>query len=235
MIDKQRPDWNAGMQGMFTRISKRYDLLNTILSLGQDRAWRDAVLRSAELPDKGSVLDVGTGTGEIALDIKKSCPQLDVVALDLTTDMMKTGRDKPSGKDIRWINGDALAMPFSDMSFTRVTSGYLLRNVPDLSRTFREQLRVVKPGGKVVSLDFCPPRSRLLKPLLALYFRFVIPVLGGIVSGHWDAYRYLPDSINAFKSPEELSSLMEAEGFVEVNFQRFMFDTVFVLCGTRPA
>jgi demethylmenaquinone methyltransferase / 2-methoxy-6-polyprenyl-1,4-benzoquinol methylase len=233
MIDKQRPDWNESIQGMFSRISKRYDLLNTLMSFGRDRLWRKLALHHAGIPSKGSLLDLGTGTGKIALDAKKKNRGLTVAALDLTTDMMKVGRAQASKRDILWINGDALNLPFGDECFDVVISGYLMRNVPDVDKAFREQLRIVKRGGRVVCLDTCPAGPHALKPLVDLYLKIVIPLLGGLVSGQWDAYRYLPESIRSFNTPHELARIMEASGFTNVAFHTFMLDTVAILIGER--
>jgi demethylmenaquinone methyltransferase/2-methoxy-6-polyprenyl-1,4-benzoquinol methylase len=147
------------------------------------------------------MLDVGAGTGEIALDAWRENPALKVVALDLTLNMMRVGREKSSGRRICWVNADALTLPFADETFDIVTSGYLMRNVPDVSRAFREQLRVVRRGGRVACLDTCPPKDNVLKPLISLYFRLGIPVLGGIVSGQWAAYRYLPATMPSSHRP----------------------------------
>jgi len=233
MIDKQRPDWNESIQGMFSRISKRYDLLNTLMSFGRDRLWRKLVLHHAGIPCEGSLLDLGAGTGKIAAQAKRESPGLTVAALDLTTDMMKVGRTRAPDCGILWINGDALSLPFRDERFDVVVSGYLMRNVPDVGRAFREQLRVVKRGGRVVCLDTCPSGSHLLKPLVSLYFRFVIPLMGGLVSGQWDAYRYLPASVRNFSTPQELARMMEASGFTKVAFHTFMLETVAILVGER--
>jgi demethylmenaquinone methyltransferase/2-methoxy-6-polyprenyl-1,4-benzoquinol methylase len=234
MIDKQKPDWNASLQQMFGAISARYDLLNTLMSLGQDRQWRKSFFELAGIPPTGALLDVGAGTGEIALEAKRSRPGLNVTALDLTSGMMKVGRTKEYGDSIRWVQGDALRLPFPDESFDVVTSGYLVRNVPDVAGAFREQLRVVKKGGRVVCLETCPPKNHLLKPLVGLYFKLVIPLLGGLVSGQWRAYRYLPASIQAFKTPGEIAGIMQSVGLAGVVTRRYMFDTVAILMGTRP-
>lgn len=234
MIDKQRTDWNESIQGMFSRISKRYDLLNTLMSFGRDKLWRKLVLQYADIPPHGSLLDLGTGTGKMATDAKRDHPGLTVAALDLTADMMKVGRSRAPDCDILWINGDALNLPFEDERFDVVISGYLMRNVPDVGRAFREQLRVVKRGGRVVCLDTCPAGPHILKPLVDLYFRIVIPLMGGLVSGQWEAYRYLPASIRSFSSPRELARIMEASGFEKVAFHTFMLETVAILIGEKP-
>lgn len=234
MIDKKSPDWNTSLQKMFGSISKRYDLLNSLMSFGQDRRWRKSFFELADVPERGSLLDVGAGTGEIALDAKRLRPGLKVTALDLTPGMMKVGRGKPSGRDVLWVQGDALHLPFPDESFDIVTSGYLVRNVPDVAGAFREQLRVVKPGGRVVCLDTCPPKNHVLRPLVGLYFKVAMPLLGGLVSGQWKAYRYLPASIQAFKTPAEIAGIMGGSGLAKVVWRQFMFDTVAILRGERP-
>ncbi len=234
MIDKQRPDWNATIQGMFSRISRHYDLLNTLMSLGRDRHWRKFVLKYAAVPPDGSLLDVGAGTGKIALEAKSTYQDIRVTALDLTPDMMKVGKAQAGGGDILWINGDALELPFRDQSFDAVTSGFLMRNAPDVKKAFQEQFRVVQPGGRVICLDTCPPKYHVMKPLIYLYFKIGITFLGGMVSRQWDAYRYLPESIQAFKTPQELAGVMESAGFANVTYRRFMFDTVAIVIGERP-
>ncbi len=234
MIDKQRPDWNATIQGMFSRISRHYDLLNTLMSFGRDRHWRSLVLKYAAVPRGGILLDAGAGTGKIALEAKSSDPGIRVAALDLTPDMMKVGKAQATGRDILWVNGDALELPFGDKCFDAVTSGFLMRNAPDVEKAFQEQLRVVKPGGRVVCLDTCPPKYHAMKPLIYLYFKIGITFLGGMVSRQWDAYRYLPESIQAFKTPRELAGIMESAGFTKVAFHYFMFDTVAIITGERP-
>lgn len=235
MSSAKTSEWNSAMKRMFGGISRRYDLLNTLMTFGRDQAWRRYTLRMAMLPRAGALLDVGSGTGRIAMEAKMQDPGLTVVGLDLTVDMMKVGRLSDTGKCVFWVNADALVLPFHDSRFDAVTSGYLLRNVPDIRRAFQEQLRVVKPGGRVVCLDTSPPDSRLLKPVIWLYFRFVIPLIGGLISGRWDAYRYLPRSTEAFKTPEELAELMAEEGFTGIRYRRFMFGTMAVIAGTRPA
>lgn len=226
--------WNSSMRRMFGDISGRYDLLNTLMTFGRDQAWRRYAIRTAMLPEGGALLDVGTGTGKIALEAKGRDPGLTVAALDLTPGMMKQGRLSDTKNIVFWINGDALVLPFDDSRFDAVVSGYLMRNVPDIRRAFHEQLRVVKPGGRVVCLDTSPPSSRLLRPVIWVYFRFVIPLLGGLISGRWEAYRYLPRSTQAFKTPEELAEIMVDTGFTGIGYRRFMLGTMAVVWGTRP-
>lgn len=234
MTDGHKPGWNRSMQKMFGSISRRYDLLNTLMSLGRDRAWRRFALDAAAPPEDGALLDIGTGTGKIAAEAKARHPGLLVAAADLTPAMMRVGKDALRGLDISWINADALMLPFGDESFDVVTSGFLMRNVPDIKKAFIEQLRVVKQGGRVVCLDTSPPRSHILKPLILLHFRVIIPLMGGLLTGQWDAYRYLPRSTESFKTAEELARIMEDAGFEHIAFHSFMFGTMTVITGVRP-
>lgn len=226
-------DWNTYIRSMFGSISGRYDLMNTLMTFGMDRLWRRLTLEMACLPPGGLLLDVGAGTGKIAREALRRDPAARVVAADLTLDMMKTGRRTVGGR-AWWCNADALALPFPEDSFDAATSGFLMRNVPDMRGAFQEQFRVVKPGGMVVCLDTCPPPDTVLKPLILFHFRFVIPFLGTLVTGNSDAYRYLPRSTSAFKKPEEIVPIMEQVGFRETAWRRFMFGTMGLVWGRKP-
>ncbi len=234
MLKHSQPDWNHTMKKMFSSISKRYDLINALMTFGQDRIWRRMVIAAADLPPAGSLLDIGTGTGKIALEALAHDPTLRVAAADLTLGMMKVGREYAKEDQVGWCCADALDLPFHDKTFDAVTSGYLVRNVPDINKSFSEQFRVVKPGGRVVCLDTSPPPDNLMKPFVMLHLKVIIPILGGLVSGKWDAYRYLPKSTRSFKTPEELAQIMDSLGFTDISYHRYMFGTIVILKGTRP-
>jgi demethylmenaquinone methyltransferase/2-methoxy-6-polyprenyl-1,4-benzoquinol methylase len=219
---------------MFGQIAKRYDLMNTLMTFGQDRVWRNCVVRAACLPAGGRLLDAGAGTGSIALEARAQNAALDITASDFTLAMMLVGRQRPGGDGIRWCAADALQLPFADNHFDAVTSGYLIRNVADPRQAFREQLRVLKPGGRVVCLDTSPPGKSPLKPFLLLFLKVVIPLLGQIVSGHRSAYTYLPSSTQAFMTPAELAACMRSAGFSKVRYRPFMFSSMAVHVGTKP-
>ena len=219
---------------MFGGIARRYDIMNSLMTFGRDHAWRRYVIDMAVLPTGGRLLDVGTGTGKIALDAVAKIPDVAVVAADFSSEMMRVGKKQYGGREINWCCADALHLPFPDSLFHAVTSGYLIRNVTDIERAFEEQMRVVVPGGRVVCLDTSPAPRNILRPFALFYLRYVIPLLGSMITGDKDAYRYLPESTEAFKAPEELADIMEKVGFREVVIQRFMFGNIGVVTGRRP-
>lgn len=222
------------IRGMFGRISKRYVLLNRLISLGLDNRWRRFVIKMAQLPDRGAVLDAGAGTGDIAIEIKQRYPILRVTAADLTYEMIAVGKKRRLGSEIEWCQADALKLPFPDAIFDAVTSGFLARNVPDMDVMFREQIRVLKPGGRLVCLDTSPVPENIFKPLILFYYRFIIPVIGMLISGEKDAYRYLPETTIKFMRPEALAIKLKEAGLIDVNFKRFMFGNIAVHWGIRP-
>ncbi|MBW1910658.1 MAG: ubiquinone/menaquinone biosynthesis methyltransferase [Deltaproteobacteria bacterium] len=228
------PDRAEYVREMFGQISCHYDLINRLMTLGQDRSWRRQVVREALLPKGGRFLDVGTGTGDIALEALRLDSTIRVTAVDFSFRMINVGRGRPGGKKILWCCADALKLPFADATFDAVTSGYLIRNVIDPRRAFEEQMRVVKPGGRVVCLDTAPaPRNVLRLPVL-FHLKIVIPLLGTLIARNRAAYRYLSQSTQAFMTPEQLASIMRSAGLKDVYYRRFMFGTMAVHTGLRP-
>jgi len=222
------------VRAMFDRIAGRYQLMNALMTFGRDRAWRRAVVLATALPPGGRLLDLASGTGDIALEALRLDAGARVAAADFSLEMMRVGRRRPGGDRIAWCAADALSLPFADASFDAVTSGYLLRNVADRAGVFREQARVVRPGGRVVCLDTSPPPATPLRPLVRLYLRRIIPLLGRLIAGERSAYAYLSASTEGFKTPPELAAIMREAGLVEVRYQRFMAGTIAVHVGTRP-
>lgn len=222
------------VQAMFGRIARRYNLMNRLMTFGQDMRWRRFVIRQAQLPPGGKLLDLATGTGDIALEARRTDGQAQIIGADFSLPMMLVGRQDSRG-EIQWCAADALDLPFPTESFDAVTSGYLMRNVIDISRALQEQMRVLKSGGRIVILDTSPPPNNLLRPFILLHLKFVIPLLGRIVAGKEaaEAYRYLPESTQAFKTPEELATIMRATGLEEVHYRTFMFGTMAVHWGRK--
>jgi demethylmenaquinone methyltransferase/2-methoxy-6-polyprenyl-1,4-benzoquinol methylase len=223
------------MQEMFGRIAARYDLMNRLMTFGQDRRWRRFVVQQARLQPGDRLLDIATGTGDIALEARSRVPDLRVAASDLTLPMMRVGQRRSGADRITWQAADTLCLPYADAVFDAVTSGYLFRNVPDIPGALREQMRVLKPGGWLVTLDTTPPPHNLLRPAIQIHLRYVIPSLGRIIAGESDAYRYLPESTLGFKTADELADLMRLAGLAQVQYRRFMFGTMAVHWGQKPA
>ena len=219
---------------MFDRIAVSYGRMNFLMTFGRDRAWRRAVVREAALPSGGRLLDLAAGTGDIALEALRQDPAARVTAADFSLGMMRVGRGRPGGDRIAWCAADAFSLPFADATFDAVTSGYLLRNVADRVGAFREQARVVRPGGRVVCLDTAPPPPSPLRPFVRFHLRRVIPLLGRVVAGDRPAYAYLASSTEGFKSPPELAAIMREAGLVEVRHRSFMGGSIAVHTGTRP-
>jgi len=223
------------VQGMFGRIAQTYDLVNMLMTGGQDRAWRRFVIRQAQLEPGDAVLDIASGTGDIAFEAAKSVPGVEAIGADFSLPMMQVGQQRPMGGRINWAGADAMNLPFDDNTFDAVTAGYLLRNVPDIPRTLTEIYRVLKPGARFVVLDSAPPPPSLVKPFIEIHLRYVIPTVGSVVSGQPDAYTYLPESTQSFKTPQELAILMVEAGFEKVAFKTFVFGTMAVHWGEKQS
>jgi len=219
---------------MFDRLSGHYDLLNRMMTFGFDSIWRRRVIKKAHLPLGGRLLDVGAGTGDIAFTAIHKEPTVRVTAADFSLGMMKKGRSRPGGNQIPWCSTDALQLPFADGTFDAVTSGYLIRNVVNPLRAFQEQLRVLKPGGRVVCLETSPPKRNLLRPLIVFHLKVTIPFLGRLVGGNQAAYTYLPDTTRQFMRPHEMVATMQKAGFESIAYELHMFGTMTIHSGRRP-
>ena len=218
---------------MFSRIANHYDRANRWMTWGQDVKWRREVLRLAQLPAGGSLLDVGSGTGDLASNALQFDHPGFIVAADFTTEMIQVGRSRQGGGSICWVNADAMRLPFPPGSFDAVVSGYLLRNVVDLGRTLAEQYRLLKWGGRMVNLDTSPPPGDLWHLPTRLYLRHVIPMIGRLVSGESDAYSYLSQTTERFASADNLAVEMEKVGFREVKYRRFMGGSMAIHWGVK--
>lgn len=223
------------VRDMFGRIANRYNIMNRLMTFGQDQRWRRFAVKMANVPENGAMLDLATGTGDIALEALRRTPGLRVVGADFSLPMMIVGQRSENGNRVQWCGADALNLPFPAQTFDAVTSGYLVRNVIDIHRTLQEQMRVLKPGGRMVILDSSPPPKNLLRPFILIHLRYIIPFLGRIISGKKgaDAYRYLPETTQAFKSPSELADIMRTMGLENVHYQSFMFGTISVHWGEK--
>jgi demethylmenaquinone methyltransferase/2-methoxy-6-polyprenyl-1,4-benzoquinol methylase len=221
---------------MFDRIAPRYDLMNALMTGGRDQAWRRAAGRVARPENEGIALDVATGTGDLARALLEETGVSRVIGLDFSGPMLALGRAKARrlGLEarIQFVVGDALALPFPDRTFACVASAFLLRNLTDLDRGLREMARVTRPGGKVAALETSQPTLPGFRALFALYFHRLVPILGGLVSGDQEAYRYLPHTAQGFLPPEELATTMRKAGLREVAYRRLALGTVAIHVGT---
>jgi demethylmenaquinone methyltransferase/2-methoxy-6-polyprenyl-1,4-benzoquinol methylase len=218
---------------MFGAIAPRYDLMNRLMTLGRDQVWRRTVVRLCALPPGGRLLDVATGTGDIAYEALRADPTARIVGLDLTPEMMELGRRKQHGQSFPFTEGDGLALPFGDDTFDAIASGFMMRNVVDIKLAFAEQMRVVRPGGRVVCLEITLPRTPVLGWLLEIYFFRVVPFVGWLISGHREAYMYLPESVAAFPTPPELKRIIESVGLRDVRYRTAMLGTIAIHWGIK--
>jgi demethylmenaquinone methyltransferase/2-methoxy-6-polyprenyl-1,4-benzoquinol methylase len=224
------------VRAMFGRIARRYDLMNTLMTGGRHYAWRRLAVRAAQ-PAGGRALDVCCGTGDFALELARQGASA-VVGADFGREMLALATRKAeaaglSGR-VQWQLADALEMPFPDGAFLCATSGFSLRNVDDIGRALGEMARVVAPGGRVVVLELTPVRSRLFGPVFRAYFRGLVPLVGGLVAGDRAAYTYLPDSVRAFPTADELADLMRQAGLVEVRYRLLALGAVALHLGVKP-
>lgn len=226
----------AYVHSMFSSIARRYDLMNRLMTAGQDRAWRREVVRLTKLPAHGHALDLGTGTGDLALEVSKQVPTAHTIAADFTLEMMQAGRVQQNKRNLpllNWCAADALHLPYPDGSFDAVMSGFLMRNVSDLDLALREQYRILKPDSRIVILDTTRPPQSFLTPFINLHLSFIIPTLGKLITGNREAYTYLPTSTRKFLTAEALAARMLENGFREVAFHRLMFDTIAIHWGVK--
>jgi demethylmenaquinone methyltransferase/2-methoxy-6-polyprenyl-1,4-benzoquinol methylase len=218
---------------MFARIAPTYDLMNRLMTLGQDQRWRRELIDLCNLPPHGRLLDVGTGTGDIAYETRRSQPAAAAFGADFTYEMMVAGVGKAPGIEVPFTQADVYALPYADASFDAVVSGFLIRNVVDRVAAFREMARVTRPGGRVVCLETTPPQSTFFGRMAEFYILRVVPLLGSIISGDRVAYSYLPQSTVAFPPPEEQRQMMEQAGLRNAFFQKRMLGTVAIHVGFK--
>lgn len=201
------------VKGMFATIAPRYDLITRLLSFGRDQHWKARLLTMAQLRPGATVLDLACGTGDLAF--AASARQARVIGLDLTARMIELARERHSAApgDIAWLVGDMTHLPFGAESVDVVTTGYGLRNVPDLPRALAEIHRVLRPGGRLCSLDFDRPESRLVRTIYLGYLNAVGAALGFVLHRQPDTYRYIPASIRRYPGARAVCSMMQSAGF----------------------
>ena len=224
---------------MFDRIAPTYDLLNHLLSLGRDFSWRRAAARALPCEQDLKVVDLATGTGDLLLTLLHERPNVtEAVGLDISEAMLKIGRGKISrrGLDerIRLVCDDAMHSALPTGEFDAATMAFGIRNTPDVRATLAEIHRLLKPGGTAVILEFSLPHSAILRGFYLVYLRFVVPLLGALLSGNKGAYRYLNESIEAFYHPDDFCRLMEEVGFAAVSSIPLTWGVASIYRGRKP-
>jgi demethylmenaquinone methyltransferase / 2-methoxy-6-polyprenyl-1,4-benzoquinol methylase len=224
-----------GSGKMFDQIAQRYDVLNRILSMGMDRGWRRDLV-SALTPDEGQVLDVATGTADVALSIAKRYEHARVVGLDPSTGMLAVGHDKVQAagltQRIELIEGDAQAMPFEDNHFASSCIAFGIRNVPDRRLGLSEMIRCTRAGGAIVVLELGEPRKGLLAPFARVHVHHIVPRLGALLSGSKE-YRYLQESVAAFPPSDEFATMMYEAGCSSVEVKPFLAGVAHLYIGKK--
>lgn len=225
---------------MFGRIARVYDFMNRLMTAGLDGRWRAFTVSKIALGPGHAGLDIGTGTGDLAIAlVRASAPDARVVGVDFTPEMLEIGRAKLErlglSSRIELLQGDGERLDFADNTFDACCSAFVVRNLADLSQGFREMLRVVRPGGKVACLEMSHPHNPVFGAGFHLYFDRVVPLLGRLFGRAFDAYSYLPTSVSAFPDAPALKALMEAAGWTDVRYYYRVGGVVAVHIGTKPA
>ena len=242
MSDRNRDDMaeqRAAIERMFSAIAPRYDVLNRLLSAGRDRVWRREAVRAARLPVNGRLLDVCTGTADMALEAARQYPGARIAGVDFSSAMVALGRQKVVGAGrgdrVALSVAPAEALPFSDGIFDAVTVAFGLRNVPDRRQALVEMHRVLGPGGRAVVLEFTMPPGWLFRKIYLWYFHRVLPRIGGWISGHRTAYAYLPASVGEFPSPDGVAAWLREARFQEVSYRLMTFGIVAIHVGVKKS
>jgi demethylmenaquinone methyltransferase / 2-methoxy-6-polyprenyl-1,4-benzoquinol methylase len=228
---------DENVRRMFDRIAGRYDLLNRIISFRLDAWWRKKAVLAVVKSGHEKILDLGTGTGDLTFTAGKSLgDQGNVVGLDFSFKMLQLARAKQTSEKTRtdFLQGSALMTPFRDQVFDGVMTAFVLRNVSDLRLFFVQSFRVLKPGGRMASLDMFPPSKGIFALLYSFYFYHFMPSIGGFIAGDRQAYQYLSDTVRQFVPPERVSELLEQCGFEQVTVQRFLFGAVCLHVANKP-
>ena len=222
---------------MFTSIAPRYDFLNRLLSVGQDKYWRQRAIDLLDPMRNERILDVATGTGDMVIEVAKRNLSVQIFGIDFSQRMLDLGRIKIArngyNQAVSLQIGSGECLPFADESFDGVICAFGIRNFADVQLGLREFFRVLKPGGRVVVLEFSIPQNQFLKTAYEWYFNLILPKIGNIISGHSNAYSYLPESVANFPSQKKFIKWIEKIGFKKVSFSELTFGIVSIHRGYK--
>lgn len=229
----------ARIAGMFDSIAPRYDLLNRVLSVGLDVRWRTRAIRSLDLRGGETLLDLCTGTADLAIAATEAdAPAARVIGVDFSGEMLRQGaaklRTRGLQSRIHLVQGDAMRIPLEDESVDGAMVAFGIRNVQEPDVTFSDVLRVLRPGGRFAILEFGLPRLPVVRPAYLFYFRHILPRIGSLVSGHSSAYTYLPASVGTFPEPAILMSRLKDRGFSDVKAVPLTFGVVYLYSAAKP-
>jgi demethylmenaquinone methyltransferase/2-methoxy-6-polyprenyl-1,4-benzoquinol methylase len=238
-MSAEPPEQRApAVKEMFDAISPRYDLLNFLLSFGRDRSWRTRAVRTLGLESGARLLDLACGTGDVALTAyRKTHGPGEIIGVDFSGPMLRRAEKKfhKAGVNIpyRFINADVTSLPLEDGTVDAATIAFGIRNVVDVPKALKETHRVLKPGGRLMILEFSSPKGKFFGPVFYWYFKRVLPLVGGLISGRKSAYQYLPESVGWFYTAEQLIGLMQTAGFRVLSAERYTFGVVIVYLGEK--
>jgi demethylmenaquinone methyltransferase/2-methoxy-6-polyprenyl-1,4-benzoquinol methylase len=232
------PDKHPGrIAGMFDAIAPRYDLLNHVLSAGLDRGWRERAVDALALPPGGTVVDLCTGTADVAIAVARRSPGTSVVGIDFAGAMLELGlgkvRSRGFGGQIRLVRGDATRIPLGSGTCDAATIAFGIRNVAAPELALAELSRVLRPGARLAILEFGQPRIPGVRTMYTWYFRYLLPLVGRLISKHQSAYSYLPASVGAFAPPDEFVRVIGAHGFSNVRTVPLTFGIVYLYVAER--
>ena len=223
---------------LFTRISRRYDLMNTLMTGGMHHRWKRQTARLTTRGLTGKALDIATGTGDLAFALVRQPGVEHAVGVDLLPEMLAfaqlKSRSQYISQHVTLITGDALSLPFPNNAFACATAGFSLRNMPDLPQALTEMARVVRPGGRITTLELTPLSTGIKSRFFHFYFHRLVPLMGQLIAGDRSAYTYLPQSVDYFLEAGRLSDLFRRVGLVDVGHIALGFGTVALHYGTKP-
>jgi demethylmenaquinone methyltransferase/2-methoxy-6-polyprenyl-1,4-benzoquinol methylase len=225
----------ASVRELFAEIAPRYDAANRAISAGMDEGWRRRAVRELGAGEGARILDLCTGTGDLAFHLAATDPSFRITGIDFCEPMLDGARRRRAaeGPGVEFVTGDILALPFEDAAFDGATMGFSMRNIVDIPAALREIRRVLRPGARFVNLDMSHPPNKWQRKAFELYFQNAVPLIGGLVSKSPQAYRYLPNSLVNYPAAERLAAMFGEAGFSEARFERLLFGAVAVHVGTK--
>ncbi len=226
----------ARIAGMFDAIAPRYDLLNHVLSAGLDARWRTRAIEELRLGPGARVLDLCTGTGDLAVAALRAQPAASVIGIDFAAEMLRLASRKMTSRRlsaVRLVRGDGTRIPLADATCDAATIGFGIRNVVDPAAALAELARVLRPGGRLAILEFGQPRLPGIRTMYSWYFRYLLPLVGKLISKHQSAYSYLPASVGTFPPAKEFAATIAATGFSQVQAVPLTFGIVYLYIAER--